>query len=50
VVEPGALELRLGASSTDIRHRVQLMLEGPVREVGPDRRLHCETEVRAAES
>ncbi|MDX2689159.1 glycoside hydrolase family 3 N-terminal domain-containing protein [Streptomyces scabiei] len=50
VVEPGALELRLGASSTDIRHRVQLTLEGAVREVGPDRRLHCETEARTAES
>ncbi|WEH15795.1 glycoside hydrolase family 3 N-terminal domain-containing protein [Streptomyces sp. VNUA24] len=50
VVEPGALELRLGASSTDIRHRAALTVEGPVREVGPDRRLHCETEVRAAES
>ncbi|MEE1833797.1 glycoside hydrolase family 3 N-terminal domain-containing protein [Streptomyces sp. SP17KL33] len=50
VVEPGALELRLGASSADIRHRVTLTLDGPVREVGPDRRLHCETEVRAVES
>ncbi|QYX78005.1 beta-xylosidase/alpha-l-arabinosidase [Streptomyces akebiae] len=49
VVEPGALELRLGASSADIRHRVTLTLDGPVREVGPDRRLHCETEVRAEE-
>ncbi|MFM9554932.1 glycoside hydrolase family 3 N-terminal domain-containing protein [Streptomyces caniscabiei] len=50
VVEPGALELRLGASSADIRHAVTLTLTGPVREVGPDRRLHCETEVRAVES
>ncbi|MBD9702651.1 glycoside hydrolase family 3 C-terminal domain-containing protein [Streptomyces sp. ID01-12c] len=50
VVEPGALELRLGASSADIRHAVTLTLPGPVREVGPDRRLHCETEVRAVES
>ncbi|MDX2863165.1 glycoside hydrolase family 3 C-terminal domain-containing protein, partial [Streptomyces scabiei] len=50
VVEPGALELRLGASSTDIRHRVQLTLEGAVREVGPDRRLHCGTEVRAVQN
>jgi beta-xylosidase len=50
VVEPGALELRLGASSVDIRHRARLTLTGPVREVGPDRRLHCETEVRPVES
>ncbi|BBC35968.1 Beta-glucosidase [Streptomyces graminofaciens] len=50
VVEPGALELRLGASSTDIRHTARLTLTGPVREVGPDRRLHCETEVQALES
>ncbi|MFE7760044.1 glycoside hydrolase family 3 N-terminal domain-containing protein [Streptomyces sp. NPDC057438] len=50
VVEPGALELRWGASSTDIRHRATLTLEGPVREVGPDRRLHCGTEVRAMEN
>ncbi|MER6155080.1 glycoside hydrolase family 3 N-terminal domain-containing protein [Streptomyces sp. NPDC001868] len=49
VVEPGALELRLGASSVDVRHRVRLTLTGPVREVGPDRRLHCGTEVRAVE-
>ncbi|KFF99998.1 beta-glucosidase [Streptomyces scabiei] len=50
VVEPGALELRLAASSVDVRHRVRLTLAGPVREVGPDRRLHCETEVGAVES
>ncbi|WP_327728155.1 glycoside hydrolase family 3 C-terminal domain-containing protein [Streptomyces sp. NBC_00487] len=49
-VEPGALELRLGASTADIRHRARLTLTGPVREVGPNRRLHCETEVRVAES
>ncbi|WP_216590816.1 glycoside hydrolase family 3 N-terminal domain-containing protein [Streptomyces brasiliscabiei] len=49
VVEPGALELRLGTSSADIHHRVRLTLPGPVREVGPDRRLHCGTEVRTVE-
>jgi beta-xylosidase len=49
VVEPGALELRLAASSTDVRHGVRVALTGPVREVGPDRRLHCETEVRAVD-
>lgn len=45
VVEPGALELRLAASSTDVRHRVRLRLTGPVREVGPDRRLRCDVAV-----
>jgi beta-xylosidase len=50
VVEPGALELRLGASSADIRHTARLTLTGPARELGPDRRLHCETEVRAVEA
>ncbi|GAB2948480.1 glycoside hydrolase family 3 N-terminal domain-containing protein [Streptomyces heilongjiangensis] len=49
VVEPGALELRLAASSTDVRHGVRVELTGPVREVGPDRRLHCETEVRTVD-
>ncbi|MGW0709238.1 beta-xylosidase/alpha-l-arabinosidase [Streptomyces sp. NPDC002643] len=49
VVEPGALELRLGASSTDIRHTARLTLTGPVRELAPDRRLHCETEVQPTE-
>jgi beta-xylosidase len=44
VVEPGALELRLAASSSDIRHTAHLTLTGPVRELGPDRRLRCETE------
>ncbi|MFJ8593000.1 glycoside hydrolase family 3 N-terminal domain-containing protein [Streptomyces sp. NPDC093598] len=45
VVEPGALELRLAASSTDVRHTAHLTLTGPVREAGADRRLRCETEV-----
>jgi beta-xylosidase len=39
VVEPGELELRLGASSTDIRHVVRVSLTGPQRLVGHDRRL-----------
>lgn len=42
VVEPGALELRLGASSTQTRHTARLELSGPVREVGARRRLRCE--------
>lgn len=45
VVEPGALELRLGVSSADIRHTARLHLTGPVRELGTDRRLRCETGV-----
>ncbi|MFF4749068.1 beta-xylosidase/alpha-l-arabinosidase [Streptomyces sp. NPDC002514] len=43
VVEPGALELRLAASSTDVRHTARLTLTGPVRTLGPGRRLRCET-------
>ncbi|MEU6377602.1 glycoside hydrolase family 3 N-terminal domain-containing protein [Streptomyces sp. NPDC046909] len=45
VVEPGILELRLAASSTDVRHTARLELTGPVRVVGADRVLRCETEV-----
>jgi len=45
VVEPGDLELRLSASSAEARHTALLRLTGPVREVGPDRRLRCETQV-----
>ncbi|MFF4489833.1 glycoside hydrolase family 3 N-terminal domain-containing protein [Streptomyces sp. NPDC001544] len=48
VVEPGALELRLAASSADVRHTARLNLTGPVRPVGTDRRLRCETDVTAA--
>ncbi|MFE2133216.1 fibronectin type III-like domain-contianing protein, partial [Streptomyces sp. NPDC059466] len=42
VVEPGTLELRLGASSAETRHTARLSLTGPRRVVGPDRRLRCE--------
>ncbi|MFF7891215.1 glycoside hydrolase family 3 N-terminal domain-containing protein [Streptomyces sp. NPDC007907] len=45
IVEPGTLELRLAASSTDVRHTTRLNLTGPVRVLGRDRRLRCETEV-----
>jgi beta-xylosidase len=48
VVEPGALELRLAASSADVRHTAHLLLTGPVRTLGADRRLRCETEVAGA--
>ncbi|MFE9023153.1 glycoside hydrolase family 3 N-terminal domain-containing protein [Streptomyces sp. NPDC007808] len=47
VVEPGVLELRLAASSTDVRHTTRLNLTGPVRHVGADRRLRCLAEVTA---
>ncbi|MER6015390.1 glycoside hydrolase family 3 N-terminal domain-containing protein [Streptomyces bluensis] len=47
VVEPGALELRLAASSADVRHTAHLTLTGPERVLGPDRRLRCETTVSA---
>jgi len=42
VVEPGALELRLAASSAEVRHTARLMLRGPERVLGADRRLLCE--------
>ncbi|MEV6112289.1 glycoside hydrolase family 3 N-terminal domain-containing protein [Streptomyces sp. NPDC052109] len=45
VVEPGTLELRLAASSADVRHTARLRLTGPVRVVGVERRLRCEVEV-----
>ncbi|MEU6107319.1 glycoside hydrolase family 3 N-terminal domain-containing protein [Streptomyces albidoflavus] len=40
IVEPGALELRLGASSTDTRLTARVTLTGPVRRVDHTRRLH----------
>jgi beta-xylosidase len=49
VVEPGALELRLGTSSTETRHTARLSLTGPVRVLGTDRQLLCETEVSGAD-
>ncbi|WP_406414571.1 glycoside hydrolase family 3 N-terminal domain-containing protein [Streptomyces sp. NBC_01614] len=45
IVEPGVLELRLAASSADVRHTARMHLTGPVREVGAGRRLRCEAEV-----
>ncbi|GAB2859071.1 glycoside hydrolase family 3 N-terminal domain-containing protein [Nocardioides pacificus] len=39
VVEPGAVELRVGASSADIRGTVKLTLTGGPRHVGTDRAL-----------
>ncbi|MER7676945.1 glycoside hydrolase family 3 N-terminal domain-containing protein [Streptomyces sp. NPDC096934] len=42
VVDPGDVELRVGASSTDIRAALPVRLTGPRREVGFDRRLQPE--------
>lgn len=39
-VDPGEVELRVGASSADIRKTMRLTLEGPRREVGLNRMLH----------
>ena len=49
-VEPGELELRFGASSTDIRLSTGITLTGPVRSVDHTRRLHCVTEVGPVEA
>ncbi|KUN98913.1 glycoside hydrolase family 3 N-terminal domain-containing protein [Streptomyces caeruleatus] len=48
VVEPGVLELRLAASSAEVRHTARLELTGPVRELGTERRLRCEAVVSEA--
>jgi beta-xylosidase len=45
VVEPGELELRLGASSADIRHAVPVRLTGPERTVDHRRTLRSEVSV-----
>jgi beta-xylosidase len=45
VVEPGEVELRLAASSADVRHVVRLRLTGPERVVDHRRQLVCETTV-----
>jgi beta-xylosidase len=46
VVEPGGLELRLGASSVDIRHVLKCRLTGPERTVGHDREMVAAVTVR----
>ncbi|MDN4610416.1 beta-xylosidase/alpha-l-arabinosidase [Arthrobacter burdickii] len=45
VVEPGELDLRIGASSGDIRASVPLTLTGEARHVDHTRRLHCDVKV-----
>ncbi|MCX5213926.1 glycoside hydrolase family 3 C-terminal domain-containing protein [Kitasatospora sp. NBC_00240] len=42
IVEPGALELRLAASSGDVRHTVRFNLTGPERIVDHRRRMVCD--------
>jgi beta-xylosidase len=48
IVEPGAVELRVGASSTDVREVIALSLAGPLREVGFERRLEPDVRVERA--
>ncbi|MGA5627150.1 glycoside hydrolase family 3 N-terminal domain-containing protein [Streptomyces cellulosae] len=45
IVEPGALELRLAASSTDARFTTTVTLTGPAREVDHTRRFRAEFSV-----
>ncbi|WP_425428415.1 beta-glucosidase [Streptomyces violens] len=45
IVEPGELELRFSASSTDVRLTARLELTGPVRPVNHRRRLHADFRV-----
>ncbi|MGW8767209.1 beta-xylosidase/alpha-l-arabinosidase [Streptomyces sp. NPDC055815] len=45
IVEPGQLELRFGASSTEPRLTARVTLTGPVRQVDHGRRLHVDFEV-----
>jgi len=45
VVEPGALELRFGASSSDIRLTAHVELTGPARTVDTTRALHAQVTV-----
>jgi beta-xylosidase len=46
IVEPGPLLIDLSASSTDVRHTVELTLTGEQRVVGHDRRFGCEVSVK----
>ncbi len=48
IVEPGAVELWVGASSADIKAVVRLDLVGPAREVGFDRALEPDVRVERA--
>ncbi|MFC8126688.1 glycoside hydrolase family 3 N-terminal domain-containing protein [Streptomyces sp. NPDC057302] len=46
IVDPGALELRVAASSATVHHRVRLTLTGPERIVGHERSMRCEMRVK----
>jgi beta-xylosidase len=46
VVEPGDLELRLSASSVDVRHTAAVRLVGPERTVGHHRRLTSDVTIQ----
>lgn len=48
IVEPGAVELRVGASSADIRATVPLQMVGPTRQVGVERALAPDVVVEPA--
>lgn len=47
IVEPGALEFRLGASSQEIRFTARVRATGPVRTVDHTRRLHAAVSIHA---
>jgi beta-glucosidase len=46
IVEPGAIELMVGTSSTDLRGRLTVQITGPTRTVGSGRALVTEVAVR----
>ncbi|MDT0270705.1 glycoside hydrolase family 3 N-terminal domain-containing protein [Streptomyces sp. DSM 44915] len=48
IVDPGALELRLGASVADLRHTLPLTVTGPERRLGHDRRMTCPATITPA--
>ncbi|GIH16433.1 beta-glucosidase family protein [Rugosimonospora africana] len=50
IVEPGEVELWVGASSTDIRARLHLIMTGPRRTVGFDRVMHPKVTVLAQQA
>jgi beta-glucosidase len=46
IVEPGQIDVLIGTSAADLPCRGQVRLTGPVRLVGPDRRLVTPVDVR----
>jgi hypothetical protein len=48
IVEPGEVEVQVGASAGDLPCRGSVLLTGPVRATGPDRRLTTPVEVKPA--